>query len=384
MSHHHHQHQQHHNQHHQHHEPTATRLDTKPNNNNNSSCLIVGHERCSPHGGEHSLANSSSSGRGQQVVLTLSQLNGNAAAGGLVILNSKTKSFESPSAIMPYIRLSSPPIIKSPSPGLDQDVSSAATRGDLGSVSAAVNTLNNIQDFGLHHLHGPEFDSSPYPGVQPVTDSLLSGSESQKSEDSSIKSEADNCSGRLLDFKSAFSDLESKPDMSFLDLSQDDLHRTLSANIPLSSDQQVKTNNSGGGGYYRQNQRLNVNQMVGSEANFGGSDNHLFYHNPAFDLNLDSFDILSDFPDSTPHNYDGSIVESGQHGGGGVGGGGGGSQMNNNGSHVGATIKTRTLEYRENLVTITDYSPNWSYTDVSIRIHLLTFKVNIKYIYEYI
>ena len=29
------------------------------------------------------------------------------------------------------------------------------------------------------------------------------------------------------------------------------------------------------------------------------------------------------------------------------------------------TIKTRTLEYRENLVTITDYSPGWSYTDVS-------------------
>jgi hypothetical protein len=277
---------------------------------------------------------------------------------------------------MPYIRLSSPPL-KSPSPGLE-DVSSivaAATRGDLGSVSAAVNTLNNIQDFGLHHLQGSEFDSSPYPGVQPVTDSLLSGSESQKSEDSSIKSETDNCSGRLLDFKSAFSDLDSKPDMSFLDLSQDDLHRTLSANIPLNSDQQVKA--SGGGGssnsnsYYRQTQqRLNINHMAGPDTTFGNSgvDNPLFYHNPPFDLNLDSFDILSDFPDTTPHPYEASLVEStGQHGGGG--------QINNNnnngggnggGGHLGATIKTRTLEYRENLVTITDYSPNWPYTDVSI------------------
>jgi hypothetical protein len=327
---------------------------TKPQHHHNtSSCLVVGQDRCSPHT-EHSLLNGNG-GRGQQVLLTLSQLNGNSAAGGLVILNSKTKSFESPSAIMPYIRLSSPHI-KSPSPELEQDVA-AATRGDLGSVSAAVNTLNNIQDFGLHHLQGSEFESSAYPGVQPVTDSLLSGSESQKSDDSSsIKSEADNCSGRLLDFKSAFSDLESKPDMSFLDLSQDDLHRTLSANIPLTSDQHAKVNGGGSGGYYRHNQRHNP--MIGSDGTFG-SDSHLFYHNPSFDLNLDSFDILSEFPDSTPHSYDGGIAESGQHGA--------GSPMNNNAaSHVGATIKTRTLEYRENLVTITDYSPSWPYNDVSI------------------
>ena len=37
----------------------------------------------------------------------------------------------------------------------------------------------------------------------------------------------------------------------------------------------------------------------------------------------------------------------------------------NSNSHIGATIKTRTLEYRENLVTITDYSPSWAYSDVS-------------------
>ena len=40
----------------------------------------------------------------------------------------------------------------------------------------------------------------------------------------------------------------------------------------------------------------------------------------------------------------------------------------NSNAHIGATIKTRTLEYRENLVTITDYSPGWSYPDVSIAI----------------
>ena len=30
--------------------------------------------------------------------------------------------------------------------------------------------------------------------------------------------------------------------------------------------------------------------------------------------------------------------------------------------------QTRTLEYRENLFTITDYSPGWAYTDVSINL----------------
>jgi len=119
--------------------------------------------------------------------------------------------------------------------------------------------------------------------------------------------------------------------------------------------------------------------MGGGEAAFG-TDSPLFYHNPPFDLNLDSFDILSDFPDAAPHGYDGGIGEtpgSGHHvgspmhnnnnnnnsSGGGSGGGGGGGA-----SHLGATIKTRTLEYRENLVTITDYSPSWPYTDVSISI----------------
>jgi hypothetical protein len=270
----------------------------------------------------------------------------------------------------------------------------AATRGDLGSLTAAVNTLNNIQDFGLHHLQGPDFDASPYAGVQPVTDSLLSGSESQKSEDSSIKSEADNCSGRLLDFKSAFSDLDCKPDLSFLDLSQDDLHRTLSANIPLNNSEAAKTSNSNSSSssYYRQTQqRLNINHNMGGEAAFG-TDSPLFYHNPPFDLNLDSFDILSDFPDSAPHGYDGGIGESsgsGQHLGSPMhnnnnnNGGGGGAGA----SHMGATIKTRTLEYRENLVTITDYSPSWPYTDVSISFSFCFFRRDFKvyiYIHYYI
>merc|ERR1719430_1579587 len=116
----------------------------------------------------------------------------------------------------------------------------SATRGEVGSVSAAVNTLNNIHEFGLD-LHNGNYTSTDYSGLQPVTDSLLSASESRKSDEDSLKSEADTHAGPLLDFKSAFSDLDNKTDMSFLhetlDLSQDELHRTLSANLSPCTEQ---------------------------------------------------------------------------------------------------------------------------------------------------
>jgi len=83
-------------------------------------------------------------------------------------------------------------------------------------------------------------------------------------------------------------------------------------------------------------------------------------HHNSFDVNLDAFDILSDFPELA--HYEGGsngLINSGHPG----------PMLSqaatNVNSHIGATIKTRTLEYRENLVTITDYSPSWSYTDVS-------------------
>lgn len=51
--------------------------------------------------------------------------------------------------------------------------SRAESRGEVGSVTAAVNTLNNIHEFALD-LHNGNYDSG-YGGLQPVTDSLLSG-----------------------------------------------------------------------------------------------------------------------------------------------------------------------------------------------------------------
>lgn len=314
--------------------------------------MMLGGERHSPGSG-HSTPN-----RGPTpLVLSLSQLQG---SGGLVILNSNSGPTSTTSSLSPYNRQISPPTPDTPSPrpimsSCHPDMSSAS-RGEVGSVSAAVNTLTNIHEFGLD-LHNGNFDTG-YSGLQPVTDTLLSGSESRKSDEDSIKSESDHA-GPLLDFKSAFSDLDNKNDMSFLhetlDLSHDDLNRTLSANLP-SCQEQGKVGQQPPP-LHHQPHRHHQNQGNSMEYHDPNQQPH---HNNSFDVNLDAFDILSDFPEFA--HYEGSpnpLINNGHP-----------SPMlsqaaTNSNSHIGATIKTRTLEYRENLVTITDYSPGWAYTDVS-------------------
>ena len=92
-------------------------------------------------------------------------------------------------------------------------------------------------------------------------------------------------------------------------------------------------------------------------------------HPASFDVNLEAFDnyILSDFPEL--NQYEGGPGPN-PHSNGLMNNGHPGPMLSqaatNSNNHLGATIKTRTLEYRENLVSITDYSPGWSYTDVSI------------------
>ena len=297
------------------------------------------------------------------LVLSLSQLQG---SGGLVILNSNSGPTSTTSA-PPHQHRAGPvagpvtsPSPTTPSPRPEAPDISSASRGEVGSVSAAVNTLNNIHEFALD-LHNGNYDSA-YGGLQPVTDSLLSGSESRKSDEESVKSESDNHAGPLLDFKSAFSDLENKNDMSFLhetlDLSNDDIHRALSANLPACSEQsQAKppvTSN-------HQQQQHQQQQGQGHRHQLHSMDYVSTQSHSAFDVNLDAFDILSDFPELS--HYEGSsnngLINNGHPG----------PMLSqaatNSNSHIGTTIKTRTLEYRENLVTITDYSPGWSYPDVS-------------------
>lgn len=323
--------------------------------------MMLGGERHSPGSGH------STPSRGHTpLLLSLSQLQGNA---GLVILNSNPGPTSTTSSLSPYNRQISPPIPDTPSPrpmlnSCEADISSA-TRGEVGSVSAAVNTLTNIHEFSLD-LHNGNYDSG-YSGLQHVTDSLLSGSESRKSDDDSIKSEE---GGPLLDFKSAFSDLDNKNDMSFLhetlDLTQDDLHRTLIANLPACHEQAKLQHQHQ---QHQQQLQLHRNHHQPNHHNQqhnhynGGMEYHEQNHQPhhnSFDVNLDAFDILSDFPELAHYEAGANGLIHPGHPGPMLS-----QAATNTNAHIGATIKTRTLEYRENLVTITDYSPGWSYNDVS-------------------
>ena len=340
-----------------------------------------GGERHSPGSGH------STPSRGHTpLLLSLSQLQGSA---GLVILNSNSGPTSTPSSLSPYNRQISPPVPDTPSPrpilsSCEADISSA-TRGEVGSVSAAVNTLTNIHEFSLD-LNNGNYDSSGYGGLQHVTDSLLSGSESRKSDEDSIKSED---GGPLLDFKSAFSDLENKNDMSFLhetlDLTQDDLHRTLIANLPACHEQaklqhhqqqlnhhqqqqQQQQQQHQHQQHQQQQQQLHRNHPQNPQQhNHYAAANGMEYHDQnhqshpgSFDVNLDAFDILSDFPELAHYEAGSNGLIHPGHPGPMLS-----QAATNTNSHIGATIKTRTLEYRENLVTITDYSPAWSYNDVS-------------------
>lgn len=249
--------------------------------------MLGGPEHPSPPSGS---ANPSSRGH-TPLVLSLAQLQASSSA-GLVILNSTAAH---PTSTTPRLTACTP----SPPPHreVSPDISSA-TRGEVGSVSAAVNTLNNIHEFGLD-LHNGNFSSSDYSGLQPVTDSLLSASESRKSDEDSLKSEGEHHAGPLLDFKSAFSDLDNKNDMSFLhetlDLSQEDLHRTLAANLSPCSEQSAAKH------VIAQSHGIRHHTMQAMEYSTGPHP-----HPHGFDVNLDAFDMLSDFPELT--HYEGSHI----------------------------------------------------------------------------
>ena len=236
------------------------------------------------------------------LVLSLAQLQATSSA-GLVILNSSTTH---PTSTTNRAGSMCTPTTPSPPPAhremIEQreespDITSA-TRGEVGSVSAAVNTLNNIHEFGLD-LHNGNFTSSDYSGLQPVTDSLLSASESRKSDEESLKSEGEQHAGPLLDFKSAFSDIDNKNDMSFLhetlDLSQEELQRTLTANLSPCSEQSSKVHAQTTHG---------VRQHSMQAMEYSPHPPHSHPH--GFDVNLDAFDMLSEFPEL--NHYEGGHV----------------------------------------------------------------------------
>lgn len=234
---------------------------------------------------------------------------------------------------------------------------------DGSPVGSAVRTLNSLSDFS-----NGNFDSYT------VSDTLLSeaGRDKDKVDGSGYNPES---TAPLMDFKSAFSDIENKQtDLSFL-------HETLT----MSSDaemHQVKQHNSphpgglvnghGGranGGHAPAGQHpvdLNPMDFIEHDVVSPVSGGHPG-HGPSgtgpptgFDLG-DTFDMLNEFPDLgyqpgggsnpllTPPNNPGPMLGSSP----------GGSKRGNNNGY---------LDGRGELVQITEFNPEWSWSEVgSIR-----------------
>lgn len=98
------------------------------------------------------------------------------------------------------------------------DTNAMTSVGATSPVGSAVRSLTNLSDFSLDVSNG-NYDN--YGGI---TDSLLSAEASKEAKDGSSPSHRSaphqQPQGPLLDFKSAFSDLDSKPsDLRYKDLS---------------------------------------------------------------------------------------------------------------------------------------------------------------------
>ncbi|KAF6209219.1 hypothetical protein GE061_014964 [Apolygus lucorum] len=134
-----------------------------------------------------------------------------------------------------------------------------------------------------------------------------------------------------------------------LDLSQEDIQQTLSANMPLSCTQSDSRDD---------NKESSV--LPGLEIDFIDVNASSHVDDDVF-VNLDAFDMLSEFPDleGLDHNHNGnnmgdSVVSS-----------------DNNGEVMDTEKGNNSpprMDYREGTANITDYSPEWAYTEGGVKV----------------
>lgn len=132
-----------------------------------------------------------------------------------------------------------------------------------------------------------------------------------------------------------------------LDLSQEDIQRTLSANMPLSCSSTDR-------GSREEN---NKQSSVLPEIEF--IDVNASQHVDDVFLNLDAFDMLSEFPDLEGLDQN--------HNGGGLNDNGSGAEGDNMETEKGNGSPPR-MDYREGTANITDYSPEWAYTEGGVKV----------------
>ena len=105
--------------------------------------------------------------------------------------------------------------------------------------------------------------------------------------------------------------LENKNDMSFLhetlDLSNDDIHRALSNNMEQSKPSPNHQHPQQPPHHGPQQQRQHLHSMDYVSVESSHSQSH-----SSFDVNLDAFDILSDFPELSQYEGNNGLINTGQ------------------------------------------------------------------------
>ncbi|XP_024081456.1 calmodulin-binding transcription activator 2 isoform X3 [Cimex lectularius] len=139
-----------------------------------------------------------------------------------------------------------------------------------------------------------------------------------------------------------------------LDLSQEDIQQTLSANMPLSCTQNDNRDSREEGN--KQNAVL-----PGLEIDFIDVNTSSQVDDDVF-VNLDAFDMLSEFPDleGLDHNHNGNNLGEPVVSGSGENGEVMDTEKGNN--------SPPRMDYREGTANITDYSPEWAYTEGGVKV----------------
>lgn len=282
------------------------------------------------------------------LVLSLSQIQG---GGGLLILNSATGNHVGTTPIAPVAVTSFVCNQGQNSSGLTNNIKNIGTEKTVSLKQEAMETScchqSTVDNLKMDVTNGNvSFDSSSYSSLPSLSEHI-----SPEPKASSTPKPMDTST--VLEIKSSYSDSGNKHDVGFfnetLDLSQEDIQKTLSANMPSCSADRIRKSD----GDLGDTGELNPMDFIGNDVS--PPDDDVF-------VNLEAFDMLGDFPELEvlePTSSSGTTTTT---------------TVSTSQSGVTATPPEKTgsqssprMDYREGTANITDYSPEWAYPEVRAR-----------------
>uniref|UniRef100_T1IL77 CG-1 domain-containing protein n=1 Tax=Strigamia maritima TaxID=126957 RepID=T1IL77_STRMM len=294
------------------------------------------------------------------LILNLSQLQG---GGGLLILNSSP----TPASLTPLTLAS---FVCNQGAVSATHVTSTARGGSAnGGTGADVELVSSSADGSLKRESDDESKLERTTAMDASTyESMLTSDDSNKLDRTLLSASTRTNSPPFGDEMKTKTETIHLFDNETLDLSQEDIQKTLSANLPTCSTGRLgghKVNES----HHQQHHNHHHNQyeMDATDLNpMDFIDNDVSTPDEDVFVNLDAFDMLTDFSDLDPVNPELSAASSAlscSAGASSVGSSGGGSKAAS--SHNGSTSR---MDYREGTANITDFSPDWSYPEGGVKV----------------